>query len=171
MSVNLRITGGLLAAGITYKTIQYNSTWSWRTPSLIQGIFSIICIVILPFVPESPRWLAFNHREDEARTVIALTYANGNTSSPVVLAQYKQIEDTIAFEKHVGETLSMKQLVKTPSSRKRVLLAVSCAVFSTIAGNVAASYYLGPMLNNAGITDATTQLEIVSFLVMTEVLG
>lgn len=56
----------------------------------------------------------------------------------------------------------MKQLVKTPSSRKRVLLAVSCAVFSTIAGNVAASYYLGPMLNNAGITDATTQLEIVS---------
>jgi hypothetical protein len=30
------------------------------------------------------------------------------------------------------------------------------------AGNVAASYYLGPMLNNAGITDQTTQLQIVS---------
>ncbi|TLD37196.1 MFS sugar transporter-like protein [Venturia nashicola] len=152
--------GGLLAAGITYKTIQYNSTWSWRTPSLIQGLFSIICIAILPFVPESPRWLAFNHREAEARTVIALTYANGDTTSPIVVAQYKQIEDTIAFEKNVGETLSMKQLVKTPSSRKRVMLAVSCAVFSTIAGNVAASYYLGPMLNNAGITEASTQLEI-----------
>lgn len=93
--------------------------------------------------------------------MIALTYANGDVNSPIVLAQYKQIEDTIAFEKHAGETLSMKQLVKTPSSRKRVLLAVSCAVFSTIAGNIAASYYLGPMLDNAGITDATTQLEIV----------
>lgn len=87
------------------------------------------------------------------------------------MAQYKQIEDTIAFEKHVGETLSMKQLVKTPSSRKRVLLAVSCAVFSTIAGNVAASYYLGPMLNNAGITDATTQLEIVRNPIVTGIIS
>lgn len=54
----------------------------------------------------------------------------------------------------------MIQCFKTPSARRRILLACSAAVFSTIAGNVIASYYLGSMLSNAGITDTTTQLEI-----------
>jgi hypothetical protein len=60
-----------------------------------------------------------------------------------------------------------------------MLLAISAAVFSTIAGiypricqtqggadsisgNIAASYYLGSMLDNAGVKDETTQLQIVS---------
>ncbi|KAK6610258.1 hexose transporter [Botrytis cinerea] len=79
--------GGLIAAGVTYRTATYNSTWAWRVPSLVQGIFSILCIAILPFVPESPRWLAYVGRTEEA-------------------------------------------------------------------------YYLGTMLENAGITDTTTQLQI-----------
>jgi hypothetical protein len=104
----------------------------------------------------------YQGRNEDARLAIALSHADGDISSPLVLAEYEHIGDTILFEKNSGETLSVKQMWKTRTARKRVLLAVSCAVFSTIAGNVAASYYLGPMLNNAGITDTTTQLEIVS---------
>ncbi|PQE19802.1 General substrate transporter protein [Rutstroemia sp. NJR-2017a WRK4] len=152
--------GGLIAAGVTYRTASYNSTWAWRVPSLIQGVFSILCIVILPFIPESPRWLIYVDRKEEALIVVAQTYTNGDTSNPVVLAQYKEIVDTIEYEKNVGETLTMKQMIKTPSARKRVSLAVSAAVFSTISGNVIASYYLGTMLDNAGITNTTTQLQI-----------
>lgn len=66
--------------------------------------------------------------------VIAYMYADGDRSNVLVSAQYKEIVDTIEYEKNVGETLSMIQLVKTPSARKRVALAVSAAVFSTIAG-------------------------------------
>jgi len=33
-----------------------------------------------------------------------------------------------------------------------------------MTGNVAASYYLGDMLDDAGITNTTTQLQIVSAL-------
>ncbi|PQE16490.1 major facilitator superfamily domain general substrate transporter protein [Rutstroemia sp. NJR-2017a BBW] len=127
--------GGLIAAGVTYRTASYNSTWAWRVPSLIQGVFSILCIVILPFIPESPRWLIYMDRKEEALIVVAQTYANGDTSNPVVLAQYKEIVDTIEYEKNVGETLTMKQMIKTPSARKRVSLAVSAAVFSTISGS------------------------------------
>lgn len=82
--------------------------------------------------------------------------------NPMVLAAYKEIVDTIDYEKNVGETLSLTQMVKTPVARKRMTLAISCAVFSTISGNVIASYYLGSMLTQAGITNTTTQLEIVS---------
>jgi hypothetical protein len=143
-------------------------------------VFSVICVVIIPFVPESPRWLVYQERVEEATKVLALTYANGNESDPIVQAQLQQIVDTIEYEKSSGQTLSVKEMFKTRPARRRVLLAISVAVFSTIAGkprcpptgqlvlsltiigNVIASYYLGPMLDNAGITDQTTQLKIVS---------
>ncbi|KAF8956841.1 MFS sugar transporter-like protein [Flammula alnicola] len=152
--------GGLIAAGITFGTSSMESTWAWRIPSAIQGVFSILCIIIIPFIPESPRWLVYQNQLEEALDVVAYMYADGNRDDPLVAAQFKEIMDTIDYEKNSGETLSMMQLIKTPSARKRVTLAVSAAVFSTIAGNVIASYYLGTMLDNAGITDSTIQLEI-----------
>ena len=42
--------GALIAAGITLGTGQWQSTWAWRAPSLFQGIFSLLCIIILPFM-------------------------------------------------------------------------------------------------------------------------
>jgi len=152
--------GGLIAAGVTYGTFKMDSTWAWRVPSAIQGVFSILCLIIIPFIPESPRWLIYQGRNEEGLEVVAQTYANGDRQNPIVLAAYQEIVDTIDYEKNVGETLSLIQVVKTPNARKRVSLAVSAAVFSTIAGNVVASYYLGTMLDNAGITSTKTQLEI-----------
>ncbi|KAF7348360.1 Hexose transporter protein [Mycena sanguinolenta] len=135
--------GGLLAAGITYATSFWSSTWAWRLPSAIQGVFSVMCILILPFVPESPRWLAFQDRPEDALQVVALMHANGDVNDPVVLAQHKEIIDTMEYEKNVAEPLSLMQMVKTPSARKRLVLCTSVAVFSTVAGNVIVSYYLG----------------------------
>ncbi|KAJ7145289.1 MFS sugar transporter-like protein [Mycena filopes] len=152
--------GGLIAAGITYGTSFMPSTWAWRIPSAVQGVFSILCILLLPFTPESPRWLAFQGRPEDALQVVALTHASGDINDTVVLVQHKEIVDTIDYEKNTAEPLSLAQMVKTPSARKRMLLCSSVAVFSTVAGNVIVSYYLGSMLNNAGITDTTTQLQI-----------
>ncbi|KAL5330311.1 hypothetical protein ACEPPN_003837 [Leptodophora sp. 'Broadleaf-Isolate-01'] len=143
--------GGLIAAGVTYGTAQMESTWAWRLPSALQGVFSIVCIAILPFLPESPRWLVHKGRLDEALEVIALTYADGDTANPIALASYREIIDTLNWEREAGETMTFLQMVKTPSSRKRTLLAVSVSVFVMLSGT---------MLDNAGITDSTTQLEI-----------
>ncbi|KAJ3908296.1 general substrate transporter [Lentinula edodes] len=167
---DLYYVGGLIAAGVTYGTSFMESTWAWRIPSLIQGVFSII-----PFIPESPRWLLFQGRREEAHQVLAQTYSNGDLASTVVLSQLKEIEDTFEYEKNAGETLSVTQIFKTRTARKRVLLAISVAVFSSVAGNVIAAYYLGSMLTNAGITNTTRQLQINiilnAFCLICSVLG
>nr|POE74740.1 lactose permease [Quercus suber] len=153
--------GGLVAAGVTYGTAGLTTTWAWRIPSAIQGAFSVICILILPFVPESPRWLVHQGYGEAALTVVAQTYADGDRDSALVLAAFKEITDTMEHEHaQQAKTLSIVQCFQTPAARRRILLACSAAVFSTIAGNVIASYYLGTLLTNAGITNATTQLEI-----------
>ncbi|KAF2733679.1 putative sugar transporter [Polyplosphaeria fusca] len=151
--------GALIAAGITLGTGQWQSTWAWRAPSLFQAIFSIMCIIVLPFVPESPRWLVHEGYYEEARIAVAQTNANGDLSNPLVLTIYKEILDTLEWEKKDGRTMSPKEIIKTPSARKRLLIGSSAGPFSCIAGNIIASYYLGSELNTAGVTDSNDQLK------------
>lgn len=98
---------------------------------------------------------------DAARLVVAQTNANGNTSDPVVLAVYKEIVDTLNWEKQSGKGMGPKQIAKSPVARKRLLIGMSPGPFSCIAGNVIASYYLGAELETAGITNKTDKLKAV----------
>ncbi|CAK3973415.1 hexose carrier [Lecanosticta acicola] len=151
--------GALLAAGITLGTGRWQSTWAWRAPSLFQGIFSGLCILILPFIPESPRWLVANGHTKEARICLAQTNASGDLSDPVVLAVYKEIVDTLRWEKEEKGVMTPLQIAKDPVARKRLLVGMSAGPFSCIAGNIIASYYLGAELDTAGITSYQDQLK------------
>ncbi|KAL1625296.1 Solute carrier 2, facilitated glucose transporter member 1 [Diplodia seriata] len=151
--------GGLIASGITYGTGMMNSTWAWRLPSAVQGIFSVLCILILPFVPESPRWLVYQNRGEEALYALAMTHSDGDQKDAATLVEFQSISDTLKWEKESGE-MTVKEIVRTPSRRKRITLTISVAVFSMLSGNNIVSYYLGTMLDGAGVTDTTTQLEI-----------
>lgn len=161
---NFYYIGALLAAGITLGTGQWQSTWAWRAPSLFQGVFSVLCIAVLPFIPESPRWLAYQGHFEGARQVVAQTNANGDANDAVVLTVYKEIIDTLAWEKKEGRTMGIHEIWKTPAARKRVLIGMSPGPFSCIAGNIIASYYLSYELDTAGITDTNQQLKAVSNL-------
>ncbi|KAJ9131802.1 Hexose transporter [Pleurostoma richardsiae] len=132
--------GGLLSSGITYGTAKILSTWAWRLPSILQGLFMISAVIMLPFLPESPRWLVHRGRHEEAIEAIAVTHADGNQEDPV--------------------TTGYLELVKSKKSMRRVALALSVAVIAMASGNNIITFYLGAMLDNAGITDSTTQLEI-----------
>ncbi|KAJ5638721.1 hypothetical protein N7528_001111 [Penicillium herquei] len=151
--------GALIAAGVTLGTGQWQSTWAWRAPSLFQAIFSIGCIMTLPFIPESPRWLVHQGFYEEARLAVAQTNANGNLADPVVIVMFKEIVDTLKWEKENGSVMSPIEIFKTPSARKRLLIGMSPGPFSCIAGNIIASYYFGSELDTAGITNTNEQLK------------
>lgn len=162
---NCYYIGALIAAVITLGTYQWaDSTWAWRTPSFLQAVFSILSIVFLPFIPESPRWLVGQELYEDARLSVAQTNSSGDIFDPVSVAVYKQIVDTLEWEKKEGRTMSPKEIFKTPSARKRVLIGASAGPFSCIAGNIIASYYLGDELQTAGISSPDDQLKAVSTL-------
>lgn len=137
-----------------------DSTWAWRLPSALQGLFSVICIILIFFTPESPRWLQNQGRSVDALRALAQTHSDGNIDDPAVLVQFRQITDTLAFEKTIEKPSIVHQLVASSSTRRRLFLVCTVAVFSMLSGNNIISYYLGTMLTQAGITDSTTQLEI-----------
>lgn len=135
------------------------STWAWRLPSLIQGIFSIICIVLLPFIPESPRWLVHRNDLETAKQTVALTNSNGDEHDPVSEAVYKEIVDTLTWEKEVGKTLSPLEMFKDRKTFKRLIIGASPGMLTASTGNVIASYYFGDELNSAGVTSSNSQLQ------------
>ncbi|KAF2715556.1 hexose transporter [Pleomassaria siparia CBS 279.74] len=151
--------GSLIAAGVTYGTKNIQSTWAWRAPSLIQIATSVLCIIILPFVPESPRWLVYQDRTDDALEVLAVAHAWGDTTNQVVVTEFREITETLNFEKLNG-SVSPLEVIRTPGNRKRILLCLSAAIFSMTMGNNIATYFLGTMLTTAGVTDLDSQLQV-----------
>ncbi|KAJ9142977.1 MFS sugar transporter-like protein [Pleurostoma richardsiae] len=152
--------GGLIAAGVTYGTFQLSGTWAWRAPSILQGLPSIFCLAILPFVPESPRWLIYQDRLEDGLEVLAITSGGGSRAHPVVVTEFNEITDTIRFEKEAGTKKDWVEPFRTPVNRKRMSLALSVAVIGSVSGNTVISYYLGDMLDQAGIRDTTEQLQV-----------
>lgn len=71
--------------------------------------------------------------------VLAKTCANGNAQDPIVLLTFREIVDTIEFERNAGETLTVMQMFKSRSARKRIVLVISCAAATVIVGNQIAS--------------------------------
>ncbi|EFQ35398.1 uncharacterized protein GLRG_10542 [Colletotrichum graminicola M1.001] len=150
--------GAILAAGITLGTGSWTTSWAWRAPSLFQGIFSLLCIAILPFVPESPRWLQYQGHSDEARLAVAQTNADGDVSDPDVVVIYNEIVDSLTSEKEHDSSIA--DIVKNPVVRRRFLIGASVGPMSTVVGNLIALFYLGPELSSAGVTDSRTQLHV-----------
>jgi hypothetical protein len=115
--------------------------------------------VVLFFIPESPRYLVYNDRHEEA--LHALGHINGHSiDSPVVQLQYREITETLAFEKGEGRSLGFLETVKTASNRRRILLAFSVAPLTMLTGSNIITYYFSTMMYQAGITSADTELQI-----------
>jgi hypothetical protein len=77
----------------------------------------------------------YHGREEEALEVLAIMSANGDASDPVVMTQYKQVSDTVAYEKVNKASNNWIDAFRTRSNRKRILLACSCAVIGNMSGS------------------------------------
>ena len=91
-----------------------------------------ILLVGMFFFPYSPRWLASKDRWEEAAQVLAHLHGGGDINHPKVLAEYKEIEEALAFEREQAET-SFAALVK-PRIFKRVILGMSIQMWSQLCG-------------------------------------
>ncbi|KAI0049195.1 hexose transporter [Auriscalpium vulgare] len=161
---SLWYSGAIVAAWSTFGTEFMNNSWSWRLPSLLQGLPSFAQVVLVWFMPESPRWLVSKGREAEALKTLAYYHADGNDQDPLVVYEFEEIRAAIEFDRTEGANVGWKSLITSPGNRKRLRIIIALAWFSQWSGNGLVSYYLGKVLDNIGITKHVDQLLVNGIL-------
>lgn len=131
--------GAILAAGITLGTYNIPNNWAWRIPTALQCAPSVLQLIFIWFVPESPRWLVFKDRNEEAFDVLAKYHAEGDRDSPFVHAEFNEIQTQLRQELDNSQR-KWVELVQTKGNLKRVAIAICVGVFSQWSGNGLVSY-------------------------------
>jgi SP family arabinose:H+ symporter-like MFS transporter len=140
VSVNqLAIVTGILLAYFVNWVFAGAGPANWRWMYGMGAIPSVVFFLLLLGVPESPRWLVKNGREDEARSV--LTRAD---TAEAAAAGIRDIKDTLALEEG-----SFREIFR-PAFRRPLLIAVVLAVFQQITGINAILYYAPRIFEGAG---------------------
>lgn len=137
--------------------------WSWRIPSLLQGLPSLVQIVAVWMYEESPRWLIAKGRNEEALKILAKFHADGNLLDEEVQKEYMEIKESIRREQEVSKQTYL-QLFATPGNRKRIFICIFAGLSAAWSGNGLVTHYLYAVLNTVGITSTYTQLLINGML-------
>lgn len=152
--------GSLVCTWLVFGTKRIDNDWSWRIPTIVQAFPSVIQIIFLWFIPESPRWLISKERYSEALEILGKYHANGDINNPTVQFEYQEIKETLRLEFLYTKTSSYLDFFKTRGNRYRLLLIISLGLFSQWSGNSLVSYYAVDVYKSIGITDDDTQIGV-----------
>lgn len=89
--------------------------------------------------------------EEKALQILTKYHGAGNPDDDIVRYEFEEITSTIELEIHARKS-SWKSLFNTRGNRWRSFILIWCGVCKQWSGNGLVSYYLGSMLNSAGIT-------------------
>lgn len=115
---------------VTYGTRNYDSTWAWRIPSLLQIAVPIVVLPAAIMVPESPRFLVSKGRVAEARRILVKLHGGGDEHSLLVDFEMAEIERAIEDDKAAGETSSWMEMFKTPGNRHRAFISITLGLLA-----------------------------------------
>ncbi|KAF4815041.1 Lactose permease [Colletotrichum siamense] len=151
---------GTISGAAIFGVYLAGSDWAWRGAILGELGGPILAIIGLSFVPESPRWLIDQNRNEEALEVLLRMHPPSAERDVIVEAEYQQMLQTIHFEKQSEESgaSSWGALVKTASDRRRFAIVVLTNIFFQISGSNTFPYFLTLVVQSAGIVEARTTL-------------
>jgi sugar porter (SP) family MFS transporter len=136
------IVFGILLAYFTNYLIRGIGPDDWRWMVGIVSIPAFLFVILMFFVPESPRWLMVHrHQYDKARLILAVSDPTG-------------ADDAIAAIHHAIEDESQKASLKTFFSgrfNRQIIMAILIAFFNQMSGINAIIYFAPRVFELAGI--------------------
>ncbi|KKY27063.1 putative glycerol proton symporter of the plasma subject to glucose-induced inactivation [Phaeomoniella chlamydospora] len=125
----------------------------WRFPLGFQLIFPIAVLMVLPFIPDSPRWLILKERGDEAVVVISrLLGKNLAVDDPAVVSEFLSIQTTLRDERYDAARTTTKDVLTfkdKAQNLRRVLLSCGTQLMQQFSGVNALGYYLPTLLEES----------------------
>ena len=144
----LMITIGILSSYLINYAFTPVEGWRWMLGLAI--VPSVILLIGVAFMPESPRWLLEHRSEKAARDVMKLTFKDS------------EIDKEIADMKEINSiSESTWNVLKSPWLRPTLIIGSIFALLQQIIGINAIIYYAPTIFNKAGLGNATSILGTV----------
>jgi SP family arabinose:H+ symporter-like MFS transporter len=123
----------------------------WRWQLGVAAAPAFLFFVMLFGIPQSPRWLATQHRIDEARSVLTLLRTSNYEE------ELQEIVDSIHLERSQGSEPLFQRKFRYP-----IFVAIATGVFNQLAGINAILYYLPSIFMAAGFSKLSGDLQAVA---------
>ncbi|KAG9695772.1 putative sugar transporter, partial [Aureobasidium melanogenum] len=153
-------TGNIVAAGCVRGALNLSGNSSWLVPVWVQMACPLIICLFVWFIPESPRWLYVNNKQDSAIATLTKWHGQGNRDSAWVKLQLSEYEDFLNMDGADKRWWDYSALFKKRSSRYRLACNCGFSIFAQWAGNAVLSYFLSAVLDTAGYRQAIQQTNI-----------
>jgi len=123
----------------------------WRWQLGVAAAPAFLFLVMLFGIPQSPRWLATQHRIEEARSVLTLLRTSNYEE------ELKEIVDSIHLERSQGSEPLFQRKFRYP-----IFVAITTGVFNQLSGINAILYYLPFIFMAAGFSKLSGDLQAVA---------
>lgn len=120
-----------------------------KTPFASAGYFSVVIIVMMWWIPESPRCLVNRGREDKALEILSYYHLDNNAEDELVQLD---LEEGAEVDYWIG-------FLRTKGNRQRIGIITTAGSFSQWSRNGLISYYLYQVMNHMGMRSPKLNLE------------
>jgi sugar porter (SP) family MFS transporter len=156
----LWFSGAIIASGAARGALDVGGDYSWRLITWLQALFSGLIVLLCLLLPESPRWLYVNNKQNEAKEMLIKYHGNGNPESPWVKLQLHEYEELLDMDGADKRWWDYGALFRNRSAVYRLCCNLAVSIFGQWAGNAVLSYFLGSVLDTAGYKDPISQANI-----------
>jgi MFS family permease len=135
-----------------------------------QVIPPTLALIACFLVPESPRWLIANGRNEEALAILVKYHGFGNPDSKIVQLEYAEYVQGISTTGADQRWWDFKEIFQGRAALYRIACVVNLGVLYQWSGNSLGIYYLPVMLGQAGIKNVHISL-LITCITSTVALG
>ncbi|MBX9784326.1 MAG: sugar porter family MFS transporter [Chitinophagaceae bacterium] len=147
----LAIVSGILLTYLSNYLLADSGKDAWRWMFASQTVPSLLFMICLFFVPETPRWLVKNHQLDAAKKI--LQKVGGDEHTEEELAAIDK-----SFEEH--QQVNWRNLL-LPQYRNVLLIGIIIAIFQQITGINAILYYAPEIFKQTGVNTSDALLQTI----------
>ncbi|CAO3585423.1 unnamed protein product [Absidia cylindrospora] len=154
--------GTTIAYWISYGTYMKESDdTSWVLPIAFQLVPGGLLLLGLHLIPESPRWLIYRNRYDEALEIMALLRSDGKKDNLNLQMEFTGVRQDVGFDKrYTRKSFLALWSTGTENNLTRTLLGMGIHIFTQLSGINAILFYIPHIVEASGVMDRPTAVLI-----------